>query len=150
MLSRQEGKSCQGDLLMTHTRRSRGDVRESSPRARTHLCLQLQGDVDNTSLITCFDAVAAFGQAPETELIFIDAPARRRAKVGQHVLWQCLNVREGRRKRARAWLDHFVDTLLSKECLGTFKQVPDNLLFERVRCCIGPACRKGGVRTSRD
>ena len=58
-------------------------------------------DVDNTSLIDllavkrchgimCFDAVAAFGQAPETELIFIEAPEKHRAVVGQHVLWQCL------------------------------------------------------------
>ena len=42
-------------------------------------------DVDKTSLIDllavkrghgimCFDPVAAFGQAPETELIFIEAP----------------------------------------------------------------------------
>ena len=57
-------------------------------------------DVDNTSLIDllavmrghgimCFDAVAAFGQAPETELIFIEAPDEQRAIVGQHVLWQC-------------------------------------------------------------
>ena len=54
-------------------------------------------DVDNTSLIyflavkrghgiMCFDAVAAFGQAPETELIFIEAPEDHRAVVGQHVL----------------------------------------------------------------
>ena len=47
-------------------------------------------DVDNISLIDllavkrghglmCFDAVAAFGQAPETELIFIEAPEEHRA-----------------------------------------------------------------------
>ena len=68
-------------------------------------------DVDYTSLmdllavkrshgIMCFDAVAAFGQAPETDLI--EAPEEHRAKVGQHVLWQCLKVREGRRKGATA------------------------------------------------
>ena len=62
-------------------------------------------DVDNTSLIDllaikrghsimCFDAVAAFGQAPETELIFIEALAEHRAKIGQHVMWHCLKVRE--------------------------------------------------------
>ena len=33
-------KILSGDLLMTHTRRTRGGVRESLPRARTHLCLQ--------------------------------------------------------------------------------------------------------------
>ena len=82
-------------------------------------------DVANTSLIDllavkrghgfmCFDAVAAFGQALETELIFIEAFEEH--KVGQHVLWQCLTVMEGRRKQARAWQDHIVDTLLSKEC----------------------------------
>ena len=93
-------------------------------------------DVDNTSLIVllavkrghgimCFDAVAAFGQAPETELIFIEAPEEHRAVVGQHVLWQCLKVREGRRKGARAWQDHFVETLLSQDCPG-----PDNFLLK--------------------
>ena len=78
---------------------------------------------DNTSLIDllavksghgimCFDAVAAFGQAPETELIFIEAPEEHRAVVGQHVLWQCFKVREGRRKGARAWQDYFIETPL--------------------------------------
>ena len=70
----------------------------------------------------CFDAVAAFGQALDTELIFFEAPEEHRAKVGQHILWQCLVVRGGRRERARAWQDHFVDTLVSKECPGAFKQ----------------------------
>ena len=72
--------------------------------------------------IMCFDAVAAFGQAPETELMFIDAPEEHRAIVGQHVLWQCLKVREGRRKGSRAWQDRFIDTLLSQECPGSFTQ----------------------------
>ena len=82
-------------------------------------------DVDNTSLIDllavkrghgimCFDAVATFGQAPETELIFIEAPEEHRAVVGQHVLWQCLKVREGRRKGARAWQDHFIETVVAR------------------------------------
>ena len=39
MRSRQERQSCVGDLLMTHTRRSRGGVRESLPHTGTHLCL---------------------------------------------------------------------------------------------------------------
>ena len=30
------------------------------------------------------------------------------------MLWQCLKVREGRHKGARAWLDHFIETLLSQ------------------------------------
>ena len=42
--------------------------------------------------------------------------------MGQHVLEQCLKVEEGRRKGARAWQDHFFDTLLSKDCPETFKQ----------------------------
>ena len=102
-------------------------------------------DVDNTPLIDlsavkrshsimCLDAVAAFGQAPETELIFIEAPAEHRANVGRHVLWQCLNVREGRWKGERAWQDHLVDRPLSKECPGTFKQ-SDHLDFYRSAVC---------------
>ena len=65
---------------------------------------------------------AAFGQAPETEPFFIEAPEEHKAKVGKQVLWQCLKVREGRRKGARAWQDHFVDILLSQECPGNFLQ----------------------------
>ena len=34
-------------------------------------------------------------------------------------LWQCLKVREGRRKGARAWQDHFIETLLSQDCPGS-------------------------------
>ena len=111
----------------------------------------------------CFDAVAAFGQAPETELIFTEAPEEHRAKVGQHELWQCLKVREGRLIGARAWHDRFVDTLLSTECPGTFKQSlksPNDLSRERVRDRFRLACRRrqhdrtsrkddGGVRLSR-
>ena len=33
--------------------------------------------------LMCLDAVAAFGQAPETEMIFIEAPEEHRAVVGQ-------------------------------------------------------------------
>ena len=43
--------------------------------------------------------------------------------MGQHVLlWQCLKVREGRRKGVRAWQDHFIDTLVSQDCPAAFKQ----------------------------
>ena len=87
-------------------------------------------DVNNTSIIDmivvkkgysvmCFDTVAAFSQAPEDELIFIEAPEEHRWKVGKDIVWQCLKVREGRRKGARAWQDHFVDILLGKECMQT-------------------------------
>ena len=132
MRSRQERQSCVGDLLMTRTRRSRGGVREFATYKDPSVFVAAP-DVDNTSLIDlltvkrgcsimCFDAVAAFCQALETQLIFIEALAEHRAKVGQHLLWQCLKVREGRRKGARAWQDHFVDILLAKGCLGAFKQ----------------------------
>ena len=87
---------------MTYTKKSRGGARESLPRTRSSV-FAAASDVDNTSLIDlfavkrghgimCFDAVAAFGQAPETELIFFEAPAEHRAKVGQHVLWHCLGA----------------------------------------------------------
>ena len=33
-----------------------------------------------------------------------------------------LKVRESRRKGARAWQDHFIETLLSQDCPGSFKQ----------------------------
>ena len=133
MRSRQERKSCQEKWWMMRTKKNPDTVRESLPRSRMPSVFAAASDVDNTSLINllavkrghgimCFDAVAAFGQAPETELIFIEAPEEHRAVVGQHVLWQCLKVREGRRKGARAWQDHFIETLLSRDCPGSFKQ----------------------------
>ena len=83
-------------------------------------------DEDNKSLIDllavkrgygimCFDAVAAVGQAPETEFVFTD----------EQVLGQCLKVREGRRKGARAWQDHFMNTLLSKVCPKKLQAEPE-------------------------
>ena len=93
------------------TKKNPDTVRESLP-FKDPSVFAAASDVDNTSLIDflavkrghgimCFDAVAAFGQAPETELIFIEAP-------GGNVL----KVRECRRKGARAWQDHFIETLL--------------------------------------
>ena len=90
-------------------------------------------DEDNTSLIDllavkrgygimCFDAVAAVGQAPETEFVFTEALEEHKMIGGEQVLEQCLKVREGRREGARAWQDHFMDTLLSKVCPRNFKQ----------------------------
>ena len=90
-------------------------------------------DVDNTSLIDllavkmghgimCLNAVAAFGQAPETELIFIEAPGEHRAVVGQQVLWQCLKVREVDAKEQELGKIIFIETLLSQDCPGSFKQ----------------------------
>ena len=87
-----------------HKEKSRCCAREF-PTYKDPSAFAAASDVDNTSLIDllavkrghgiiCFDAVAAFGQAPETELIFIEATEEHRAIVGQHVLWQCLKVRE--------------------------------------------------------
>ena len=58
-------------------------------------------DVDNASMLdlfavkkgyptTCFDAVAAFSQAEEQELIFLEPPAEYLERIGR----QCLKVRE--------------------------------------------------------
>ena len=67
-------------------------MRESLQRSRTHQCSRLLRmflidllAVKRGHGIMCFVAVAAFGQAPETELIFIEAPEEHRAVVGQHV-----------------------------------------------------------------
>ena len=89
-------------------------------------------DVDNTSLIDlltvkrghgimCFDALAALVKLLR-ELISIGTLEEHRAIVGQHVLWQCWKVIEGRRKRTRPWQDHFIEMLLSQGCPGSFKQ----------------------------
>ena len=86
-----------------HKERSRYWAREFAT-CKDPTVLAAASDVDNTSLIDllavkrshgimCFDTVAAFGQALETELIFIEATEEHRAIVGQHVMWQCLTVR---------------------------------------------------------
>ena len=114
-----------------HQEKSRWCAREFAT-TRDQSVFAAASDVDNTSLIDvlamkrghsilCFDAVAAFSQAPETELIFIEAPEEHKADAGD-VLWQCFKVREGRRKGARAWQDHFVEKLLDTKCPGQFKQ----------------------------
>ena len=118
---------------MMRTQENPDTVREFAATFKDPSVFAGASDVDDTSLIDllavkrghgimCCDAVAAFGQASETELIFIEAPEEHREVVGQHVLWQCLKVREGRRKGARDWLDHFIETLLSQDCPGSFKQ----------------------------
>ena len=95
-----------------HKEKSRYCAREFATY-KNPLMFAAASDVDNTSLIDflavkrghgimCFDAVAAFGQAPETELIFIEAPEEHKAIVGQHVLWQFLKVRESSRKRSES------------------------------------------------
>ena len=70
-------------------------VQKPSTRTEDPSVFAAASDIDNTSLavkrgngIMCSDAVAAIGQAPETDLIFIEAPEEHRAVVGQHVLWQ--------------------------------------------------------------
>ena len=164
MRSRQERKSCQGKWLTMCIKKSRYCPRVFATYKDPSV-FAAASDVDNTSLIDllavkrghgimCFDAAAALGQVPETELIFIEAPEEHRAIVCQHVLRQCLKVRESRRKGARAWQDHFIDTLLSPDCPGSFKQSlksPTNFYssdFEAAldlhvddRCMTGPAER---------
>ena len=53
---------------------------------------------------------------------FIEALEEHNANNGEHLLRQCLRVRDGRRTGGRAWQNHFVDILKSKECRGNFKQ----------------------------
>ena len=85
--------------------------------------LAAASDVDNPSRIDLLAVKMGHRiMCYETELVFTEAPGEHRAIWGQHELWQCLKVREGRRKGARAWQDHFIDTLLSKDCPGSFKQ----------------------------
>ena len=55
------------------------------------------------------------------ELVFLWPPPEYIEKAGP-CLCQCLKVREGRRKGARSWQDHFVEKLLSADCPGHFKQ----------------------------
>ena len=92
-------------------------------------------DVDDASMLdlfavkkgystTCFDAAAAFSQAEEQELIFLEPPAEYLERIGRRVLWQCLRVREGRRNGARCWQEHFCSVLTSSECPGRFAQNP--------------------------
>ena len=66
------------------------------------LCLQLRpiefagSQEGSRHHVLAAAAVAAFGQAPETELIFTEAPEEHKEKVGQHILWQCLSESERR------------------------------------------------------
>ena len=92
-------------------------------------------DVDATAIVDlfatkknypvmCFDAVAAFSQADEQELVFLVPPREHLELVQKDVLWQCLKVREGRRNGARSWQEHFLATITSSSCPGKFKQNP--------------------------
>ena len=47
--------------------------------------------------IMLFDAAAAFSQAEEQELVFLERPIEYQMMCNKPVLWQCLKVREGRR-----------------------------------------------------
>ena len=120
-----------------HSERSRWCAREFAT-CKDPSVFAAVSNIDNASLIDllavkrghsvmCFDAVAAFGQALQTELIFVEGLAVHRATVGQQKQCRWLEVTEGRRKGARAWQDHFVDILLSRKCLGTFKQILKSL-----------------------
>ena len=90
-------------------------------------------DVDSAAIVdfvavkkgsptACFDAMAAFSQAEEQELVFIKPPIEYLNRVNRPVLWQCLKVREGRRHGARTWADHFCQVLTEPGCPGDFKQ----------------------------
>ena len=165
MRSRQDRKSCQGEMLMTHKEKSNWCAREFATY-KDPTVFAAASEVDNTYLfdLLVVTASCASTQWPHsvklvTVLIFIEAPAEHRAKVGQHVLWQRLNVREGRRKVARAWQDHFVHTLLSKECPGTFKKsLKSPTIFFSSEIAMGQQVddgyvtfrkHEGGVRISR-
>ena len=69
----------------------------------------------------CFDAVAAFGHAPETELIFRGS-RRAQSNCGSA---RTVAMPEGRRKGARTWQDHFVVARLPRIFLAE-SEVPDN------------------------
>ena len=71
-----------------------------------------------------FDAVAAFSQAEEQELAFLEPPVEYQKMCNKPVLWQCLKVSEGRRNGARSWQDHF------HECMAGSRGV------QRLRVCI--------------
>ena len=70
----------------------------------------------------CFDAVAAFSQADEQELVFLHPPEEYARMAGKPIFWQCLKVREGRRNGARSWQEHFLEQITSSSCPGKFKQ----------------------------
>ena len=72
--------------------------------------------------ILVFDAVAAFSQAEEQELVFLQPPVEYQVTCKKPVLWQCLKVREGRRNGARSWQDHFHECLTDEACPGRFKR----------------------------
>ena len=69
----------------------------------------------------CFDAVAAFSQADEQELVLLECPKEHLESVGKDVVWQCLKVREGRRSGARSWQEHFLACITDAAFPGSFK-----------------------------
>ena len=94
------------DAIKTGPKTLSGKMVDDAHKEKSRICVRefatfkdpsvfaAASDVDNTSLIDllavkrghgimCFDSVAAFGHAPETELIFIEAPEEHR---------QCLKV----------------------------------------------------------
>ena len=152
---------------MTHTRKSRGGVRESLPRTKDASVFAAASDTGNTSLvgllavkrghgIMCFDAVAAFGR-DRADLYRGSCRAQSKSCLTCAVVmpeserWQTERSESGGRTAIEG-----VPRSFKAE-----SEVPDDLLLERVRDCIRPACRgrlcdrcsrkdDGGVRTSRD
>ena len=135
MRSRKERKSCKEKWWKMHTKKSPDIVRESLPRSRTHQCSRLLDllAVKRGHGLMCFDAVAAFGQAPETELIF-----HRSSRGAQS---NCVTARvvamfesEGRltqrsKNLARSLHRNIVVARLSR-IFQTESEVPDNFLLK--------------------
>ena len=76
-----------------------------------------------------FDAISAFSQADEEELIFIVPPTEYQEKIfnetGEEIVWQSLNMMYGRRNAAKSWQEHFANILTDdKKVNGEFKQNP--------------------------
>ena len=134
---------------MRYARKSRGGVRGFATYKDPSV-FAAASDVDNTSFIDllavkrghsimCFGAVAAFGQAPETELIFIEAPAEHRAKGAIAMPESERRQTERSESVAGSLRGHTTVEGVSRN-LQAESEVPDDLLLERVRDCIGPAC----------
>ena len=98
----------------------KGCCNEEILSGMTHLCTRREfatyknqsafaaaSDVDNTSLI---DLLAVNGHTRQSWSSLWSLQSTEQKLAGQHVLWQCLKVRDDETKRQ----DHFVDILLSK------------------------------------
>ena len=112
------------NTVLLETQRPCGSVRKCSGDTVTHDTIAQR----RCHSIMCFDAVAAFGQAPETELRFIQPPKEHKLAAGEQVLWQCLKVSESKRKGANTTHCSAVERVSGKP-QAEF-EVADNLLFD--------------------